>query len=95
MLTFPTRTKAPNARRLITRNWRPWLKKTETIESAVWAVDGPDNALTVEASTYDQSSATARIAGGTLGASYRLTCTITTSLGQEWSASVTINVQYT
>ncbi len=65
-------------------NWEEWLAPSESIASATWSMTGPDAALVVEvaapyAPSFDSTFATVWLSGGTIGARYIVTCTITTT----------------
>ena len=70
------------------------LSDTETIASSVWAVSGPDSALTTSgASIVTGSKQTqVRIAGGTVGAVYTLRNRITTSSGVIDDRSLSVKI---
>jgi hypothetical protein len=86
------RTKDPQSSRLLTRDWAPWLNPEEEIIDATWDVAGPDNVLTVANFTVAGFQCTCLVSGGTPGATYVVTCRVTTSLGQVEDANITIFV---
>lgn len=75
---IPVIDKAPAAVLPYTEDWSSWLATGETISTAVWTVDPGITQNGVSSTT---TSATIVLAGGTVGTTYLVSCTITTSLG--------------
>ena len=70
-------------------DWSAWLG-TDTIAShTVTAATG----LTVDSSTATSTAVTAWLSGGSVGASYAVTCHVVTAAGREDDRTVTITVQ--
>jgi hypothetical protein len=59
-----------------------------TISSVTWDASG----LTIESQTNTTTVATVRLAGGTPGQRYRVTCTVTTAAGEDLQVEFTIAV---
>ncbi len=64
-------------------DWSDWLDEGESIAESSWSVDGPDDALQVDASSSAGAIATVWLKGGTLGHRYTVTNSITTNLRSE------------
>ncbi len=75
-----------------TFDWTAYLDTTETILTAIEAVDTGITLGTSTVST-DGKSVTFWISGGALGTSYRVDCLITTSAGRSDSRSLYITVE--
>lgn len=72
--------KDPDATLDYTFDWTAWLEPTtDTIADVEWV---PDDALTVESSLFDDTTATAFVSGGSVGEMLNLTCRITTTGGR-------------
>lgn len=56
------------------------LEATDTIVSSTWSVDG--SGLTIDASTFDTTTTTVRLEGGTVGQKYKVKNTVTLASGQ-------------
>lgn len=70
-------------------DWSAWLG-TDTIAShTVTAATG----LTVDSSTATSTAVTAWLSGGSVGASYAVTCHVVTAAGREDDRTATITVQ--
>ena len=81
--------KDPNAVLDYEWDWSAWLG-TDTIAShTVTAATG----LTVDSSTATSTAVTAWLSGGSVGASYAVTCHVVTAAGREDDRTVTITVQ--
>ena len=81
--------KDPNAVLDYEWDWSAWLG-TDTIAShTVTAATG----LTVDSSTATTTAVTAWLSGGSVGASYAVTCHVVTAAGREDDRTVTITVQ--
>lgn len=61
-------------------NWSTWLADGETITAQ--AVTCEDDDITISSVTQSGGVVRFRVAGGTAGSSYLVTCQITTSAGQ-------------
>ncbi len=59
-----------------------------TISSVTWSTSG----MTNESQTNTSTTASARLSGGTPGTDYRITCAITTSLGEDKEVEFTVKV---
>lgn len=71
-------------------DWSAWLGDGETItDQAVM----PDAGLTVNSSSIDGDVVAAWLAGGAVGATYTVACSITTSAGRTETRRVQIVVQ--
>ena len=69
-------------------DWSAWLG-TDTIAShTVTAATG----LTVDSSTATSTAVTAWLSGGSVGASYAVTCHVVTAAGREDDRTVTVTV---
>ena len=81
--------KDPNAVLDYEWDWSAWLG-TDTIAShTVTAATG----LTVDSSTATSTAVTAWLSGGSVGASYAVTCHVVTAAGREDDRTATITVQ--
>ena len=69
-------------------DWEPWLKG-DTIVGSMWL---PADGLTIDYETFTATSATAWLAGGTVGVAYTLTNRVTTAGGRTDDRSITILV---
>lgn len=69
--------KSPSAMLDYTRRWSRWLRQGESIASSSWSIEGPDSELTLgsgaHAATFDATSATCWLYGGTVGKTYLVT----------------------
>ena len=80
--------KDPNAVLDYEWDWSAWLG-TDTIAShTVTAATG----LTVDSSTATSTAVTAWLSGGSVGASYAVTCHVVTAAGREDDRTVTVTV---
>jgi hypothetical protein len=70
-----------------TIDWSSWLD-ADTITAVSWAVP---SGLTLASSSFSTTAATAWISGGTLGASYLVTCHITTTNGRQDDRTIRLN----
>ena len=71
-------------------DWSAWLAEGETISSVVWVVPA---GITKDSDTNTTNTATIWLSGGTLDASYKITCRITTNQGRTDDRTRTIIVQ--
>jgi hypothetical protein len=71
-------TKDPNAVIDFSRDWSPWLG-TDTIATSTWVVA---TGLTAVTTTYDDTSTTVWLSGGTANTDYEATNRITTDGGR-------------
>ena len=61
-------------------DWSEWLSDGDIIVNSMWIVDGTDLDLSSDQlPSYDDTSTTVWLEGGTLGANYHLTNRITTA----------------
>lgn len=67
----------------------PWLQGGETITASTWTVPA---GLTKNSDSKTSSATTVWLSGGTPGAQYQITNTITTSAGRTDSRSLTITI---
>ncbi|WP_020135016.1 hypothetical protein [Streptomyces sp. 351MFTsu5.1] len=77
-----------------TWDWGDWLTEVgDTISSATVTV--PEGLTADGAATFDETSVTQRIAGGTVDETYTVSCQITTAGGliDKWSIYITIREQ--
>lgn len=74
-----TFTKDPNAVLDYTWDWSAWLEVGETIAAATVTVS---TGMVCDSSTFDTTTVTAWISGGTAGSGYKATCRVTTSRGR-------------
>lgn len=74
--TFPD--KHPDAARTATIDWTPDLETEDTIATSTWSAIGPDSALLLTGPAIQGQVTAVRVAGGTLGAQYKITNRITT-----------------
>lgn len=82
-------TKDPDALLDYGHDWAPWLG-ADTIGTATWTVPA---GLTKEAESHTTTTATVWVSGGTVGATYQVTCHITTAGGREDDRSLFLYVQ--
>ena len=61
-------------------DWSCYLAAGDTISAAEWA--STPTGLTVEGSSFTDSTATARVSGGEIGVAYTLTSRVTLASGQ-------------
>lgn len=73
-------------------DWSSWVATGDAIDSAVWAIDGPDAVLTLSNDAVANNVATVRAAGGTDGYSYDLVCTVTTTSGLVAERTITLAI---
>lgn len=59
-----------------------------TISAVTWSTSG----LTNESSTNTTTTASVRLSGGTPGQDYRVTCAVTTTLGEDLEIEFTVKV---
>ena len=71
-------------------DWEAWLEEGETITASVFSVS---SGLTLVSNTFTSSNSTVWLQGGRSGQVYKVTNTITTSLGRIDERSVTIRVR--
>lgn len=74
-------------------NWageRPWLVNGDTIVSHTITADA---GLTVDSSTATSTAVTVWLSGGTVGATYSVTCHIVTAAGREDDRTMTFTMQ--
>lgn len=75
-------TQDPDARLDYTINWEDYLAG-EIIQTSVWAIeDPPDALLEIDEEVYTSTTATVWLVGGTVDHVYRVRNRITTSLGR-------------
>ena len=86
--------KDPSAQKDYQRDWSAWLDDAETITAATWVVHndswtvlaGSAGEVTVgtggQAPSFDDTTATVWLLGGTPGTNYLITCRVTTSAGR-------------
>lgn len=70
-------------------NWGDWLGADTIASYTVTATAG----LTVDSSTATSTAVTAWLSGGSVGASYAVTCHIITAAGREDDRTVIVTVQ--
>lgn len=73
-------------------NWETWLDGGGTLSDVAWTCD---DGLTIESSSFTDTTATVIVSGGTLGVQYDLTCTITRSGIPEVIETFTITIYIT
>ncbi len=85
--------KSPSALLDYSFNWSDWLSTDETIADSTWVVEDIDGQPTIEDDGLDADAviATVWLSGGTDGASYRVTNSITTDRGRGDSRTIKIN----
>jgi hypothetical protein len=88
-------TKDPNAVLDFGWDWAdsakgPWLTEGDTIATATVTV--PDG-ITLDSTDNDDTTVTAWLSGGTVGASYTVTCHVTTSQGRADDRSIRITIR--
>lgn len=85
--------KAPAAKLDFQMSWVPWLSAGDAISTAGWAVTA---GLTISSSpspSLAANVATVWFEGGTAGANYTATCTVTTTGGRTDERSIQIQVR--
>lgn len=83
--------KDPNATEDFQLDWSPVLSPTsDTIATSAWTVP---TGLTLVSSTTTTTSATARLAGGTLGQIYTVANVVTLASGQVKAENLRITIQ--
>lgn len=91
---LPTICKHPTAHLDYSFDWGSWLAENETITAADWAIASEGEAVLGDVPPVDAGHshtgafATIWVDGGTQGATYRLSCSITTSAGRIDTRSV-------
>jgi hypothetical protein len=93
--TSQTFRKDPNAVLDFGFDWRgaspgPWLEADETIASSAWSADA---GLTIDSSTYGDTTTKVWLSGGTAGTSYTVRNRITTSKGRTDDRSFIVIVE--
>lgn len=74
-----TVTKDPDAALVYTWDWSAWLVGDAVIDTATFAVDvAPDASLTLDEDDSDDTTASVRINGGTVGKKYQVRCRVVT-----------------
>lgn len=71
----------------------PWLAAGEALASASWSITQGDGALSINSQGYNATQAYVWLSGGTLGASYLVSCTFTTTQGRGDTRSFWVDVQ--
>ena len=71
--------KDPQAVLDYTINWTAWLD-SDTISAVAWSAD---SGITVDSSSFTDTSATVWLSEGVLGSEYVVTCHVTTAGGRE------------
>lgn len=83
-------TKDPDAVLDYKIDWSRWLPEGDTVSASSWdAASG----VTVDSSTFDDTSTTVWLSGGTEGTSYTVTNHIVTEGGREDDRTITIAVK--
>jgi hypothetical protein len=68
-------------------DWSHWLPEGDTIAASSWDAE---SGLVVDSNTFDDTSTTVWLSGGTTGADYAVTNHITTTDGREDDRTITI-----
>ena len=78
-------------------SWEPFLDKApgDALASASWSMTGPDNALTLANEDVQGTDVVVWISGGTVGATYTVTCHVVTVNGREDDASFRMRIEHT
>ena len=92
MSAMPFATKDPQAQLDFGFNWSQWVATGDEINSASWELAGNDNALTLSNQVLSGNESTVRATGGTVGATYRLVNTVTTSSGLTDQRTITLRI---
>jgi hypothetical protein len=82
--------KDPSDERDYQFNWGDFLPDGETITDAT--VTTPDELELVAQSFEDTGLVTFRVAGGTVGTSYSVNCTVITTSGQKFNGDATLKI---
>ena len=82
--------KAPGANLDYTIDWTDWLEVGDTLATSIWTVEA---GVTLGTVTFNTTTATAFISGGTLGENVRATNTITTANGLTDSRSFKLAIR--
>lgn len=82
-------TKDPDALLDYSVDWSSWLADGETLDTVEWIVE---DGLTNAASSATGAVATIWLSGGTVGATYRVTCRVSTSAGRVDDRSFAVRV---
>lgn len=90
MATVNEWTKDPAARLDWTAPWATWLADGETIDTSTWAVDAGD--VVLDTPTFDGTTATVWVSGGTPGTTARFSNRIVTSAGRDDTRTGTLYV---
>ncbi|PXW75998.1 hypothetical protein C7451_106162 [Blastomonas natatoria] len=89
--SFKAPNKDPDATLDYELNWSTWLADGETITAQTVTCDNDD--ITISAVTQAAGVVRFRVAGGTAGSSYLVTCEVTTSAGQTDQRTMLIPVR--
>lgn len=81
--------KDPDARLDYKVDWTSWLD-TDTISNSEWIIP---TGITYEADTFDNTSATVWLSGGSLDSSYEVVNRITTAAGRIDDRTITIRIR--
>lgn len=73
-------------------DWSPWLGAA-IIDSAEWAVSGPDDEMTIANQSHTDSIATVFLTGGTRNRYYYARCHVTLDNGMEDDRTIRIRVK--
>lgn len=71
-------------------DWAAWMETGDTISAAAVTVPA---GLTETAETFDDTSVTVWVSGGTTGTDYQVTCQITTTAGRVDERTITLRVR--
>lgn len=85
-------TKDSNAKLDFAIDWTPWLQSGDTITTATWTVPAGITQAT-PAPSVTGGKATIWLEGGTVGASYAVTCRVTTTQGRIDDRTITILIR--
>lgn len=83
-------TKDPDAVLDYQVNWFRWLVEGDFITAVSF---DPDSGITVEDSSYTDTTTTVWLSGGTVGVTYKVVCHITTAGGREDDRTLQIAVK--
>jgi hypothetical protein len=62
-------------------DWSGWLAEGDSIASQIIVVTGPDAVLVAFLTAFDATTSTIWLRNGTAGATYQVSCTVTTAAG--------------
>lgn len=88
----PRTTKPPLGKRSYGLQWAGWMREGDTLASSSWSAT-PDGLVLAGPNFTPVGDTSVVVSGGEAGKTYKVTNRVTTTLGDEWTYSITMPVK--